>query len=126
MRGRGFAQILGLVSLLTGSTLLGTQAAAQGATDHWLGWYAGGTFGISWTDVDIAIPPDSFSLNYDGFTGGIIAGNNGIGDPVTCLEVIPVDNDNVMSQPFGFRIVLSYFELGADSSRYVSNHFEPL
>jgi len=76
MWGRGFTRMIGIVSLLAGSSLPGTQAVAQGATDHWLGWYAGGTLGISWTDVDLAIPPSKFSETYTGFTGGIVAGNN--------------------------------------------------
>ncbi len=76
MWGHGLARAIGVVSLLTGSILLNTQAVAQGATDHWLGWYAGGTLGISWTDVDIAIPPSKTSETYEGFTGGIVAGNN--------------------------------------------------
>lgn len=76
MWGRGFTRMIGIVSLLAGSSLPGTQAVAQGATDHWLGWYAGGTLGISWTDVDIAIPPSKFSETYTGFTGGVVAGYN--------------------------------------------------
>jgi outer membrane immunogenic protein len=76
MWGRGFTRMIGIVSLLAGSSLPGTQAVAQGATDHWLGWYAGGTLGISWTDVDIAIPPSKFSDTYTGFTGGVVAGYN--------------------------------------------------
>ena len=76
MWGRGFARTIGIVSLLAGSCLPGTQAVAQGATDHWLGWYAGGALGISWTDVDIANPPSKFSDTYTGFTGGVVAGYN--------------------------------------------------
>ncbi len=76
MRGRGFARARAIVSLLIGSGLAVTSAQAQGATDQWLGWYAGGTAGISWTDVDIAIPPSTFSEIYTGFTGGVVGGNN--------------------------------------------------
>jgi opacity protein-like surface antigen len=76
MRGRGLTRTIGIISLLTGLTFPAAQAVAQGATDHWLGWYAGGALGISWTDVDIAIPPSTFSETYEGFTGGIVAGHN--------------------------------------------------
>ncbi len=76
MCGRGFTRARAIVSLLIGSGLAVTSAQAQGATDQWLGWYAGGTVGVAWTDVDIAIPPSAFSETYTGFTGGVIGGSN--------------------------------------------------
>lgn len=76
MRGCRLTRAIGVISLLTGLGLPRWQAAAQGVTDHWLGWYAGGTLGFSWTDVDIAIPPNTFSDTYEGVTGGIVGGHN--------------------------------------------------
>ena len=76
MRGRGFTRAFAIVSLLIGSGLAATPAHAQGASDHWLGWYAGGTVGIAWTDVDVAMPPNKFSNTYSGVSGGVVAGKN--------------------------------------------------
>ena len=98
MWGRGFTRMIGIVSLLAGSSLPGTQAVAQGATDHWLGWYAGGTLGISWTDVDLAIPPSKFSETYTGFTGGIVAGNNAY---VTDRHLVGLEADITFNDVMG-------------------------
>jgi opacity protein-like surface antigen len=98
MWGRGFTRMIGIVSLLAGSSLPGTQAVAQGATDHWLGWYAGGALGVSWTDVDIAIPPSKFSDTYTGFTGGIVAGYNAY---VTDRHLVGLEADLTFNDVMG-------------------------
>ena len=98
MWGRGFTRMIGIVSLLAGSSLPGTQAVAQDATDHWLGWYAGGALGVSWTDVDIAIPPSKFSDTYTGFTGGVVAGNNAY---VTDRHLVGLEADLTFNDVMG-------------------------
>lgn len=98
MRRRGFTCAHAIVSLLIGSGLAATSAHAQSANDHWLGWYAGGTLGISWTDVDIAIPPNSFSDTFSGFTGGVVAGNNSY---VTDRHLVGLEADITFSDLMG-------------------------
>jgi len=51
-------------------------AYAQEQTPSWQGWYVGGIVGGAWTDVDIAIPPSTFSERYNGIAGGALAGYN--------------------------------------------------
>ncbi len=98
MRGRSLTRAIGVISLLTVMALPGAQAVSQGATDHWLGWYAGGALGISWTDVDIAIPPNTFSETYEGFTGGVVGGHNSY---VTDRHLVGVEADLTFNDVMG-------------------------
>lgn len=86
------------IVLLSALLLSGHAVLAQGSTDHWLGWYGGGTVGIAWTDVDIHIPPDRFSDSYEGFTGGLIGGYNGY---VTDRRLVGVEADITFSDVMG-------------------------
>lgn len=65
-----------LLCALAAGTLPMADAAAQEAPPRWQGFYAGGVLGYSWTDVDIAAPPEFFSSSYGGVSGGPLAGWN--------------------------------------------------
>lgn len=93
-----FTPAIRCIVLLSVLLLSGHAALAQGTTDHWLGWYGGGTVGIAWTDVDIRVPPDRFSDSYEGFTGGLIGGYNAY---VTDRRLVGVEADITFSDVMG-------------------------
>lgn len=49
---------------------------SQEAPSQWQGWYGGALLGVSWTAVDISMPPTGSSGTYSGIAGGLVGGNN--------------------------------------------------
>lgn len=72
MPGRRFGLLAGALGL----ALSAQPALSQDAPPPWGGWYGGALLGISWTNADIAIPPNNFSDTYTGIVGGLVGGNN--------------------------------------------------
>jgi len=64
-------------ALLLGLALAGGGAQAQQRPiSPWQGWYAGALVGVSWTHVDVTVPPSAFSANHSGIIGGAFLGFN--------------------------------------------------
>lgn len=72
MLGRRFGLLTGALGLV----LSAPPALSQNAPPQWAGWYGGALLGISWTNVELAMPSSGMSDTYTGIVGGLAAGNN--------------------------------------------------